>query len=59
MKKLVLSTIVAFGLLAIPVSAPTTWTSGIVGATPAAAKCTPPGMMRDENKVATCDKNGW
>ena len=58
MKKLVLSTIIAAGLLAIPVSS-STWTSGVVGAAPAAAKCAPPGLMRDENKIATCDKGGW
>jgi hypothetical protein len=58
MKKLILATFIAAGLLAIPVST-TTWTSGVVGASPAAAKCTNPPTTRDEQVVRNCDKGGW
>jgi hypothetical protein len=59
MKKLLLSTIVAIGLLAIPAQSPTTLTSGIIGAAPAAAKCTNPPTTRDEQIVRSCDSSGW
>jgi hypothetical protein len=60
MKKLVLSTIVAIGLLAIPAQSPATWTSGLIGTAPAAAKCKmPPPTTRDEQVVRSCDSSGW